>query len=99
VTGCEFVVLLAEAAAGARLAAPRLCVRLRHLGARVLVLVASKLWFGARVRPGTAGAVLLSYLAARLVGWLAPPGAPIGSAPGIAECAGARPSAAVDVNA
>ena len=98
VTGCEFVVLLTEAR--------RRDHRWLHRGVvyacvtsvlGYLVLVASKLWLVREFGLVLAGAVLLSYLAARLVGWLAPPGvAPTEDSPG-AEAS--RPSAAVEVNA
>jgi predicted RND superfamily exporter protein len=98
VTGCEFVVLLTEAR--------RRDHRWLHRGVvyacvtsvlGYLVLVASKLWLVREFGLVLAGAVLLSYLAARLVGWLAPPGVVrTEDSPGMEA---GRPSAAVEVNA
>ena len=101
VTGCEFVVLLAEARRRAHGWLHRgvvyACVT-SVLG--YLVLVASKLWLVREFGLVLAGAVLLSYLAARLVGWLAPPGRADRERTGDSPSAQARrPSAAVEVNA
>jgi hypothetical protein len=101
VTGCEFVVLLSEARRRAHGWLHRgvvyACVT-SVLG--YLVLVASKLWLVREFGLVLAGAVLLSYLAARLVGWLAPPGRADRERTGDSPSAQARrPSAAVEVNA
>jgi hypothetical protein len=97
VTGCEFVVLLTEAR--------RRDHRWLHRGVvyacvtsvlGYLVLVASKLWLVREFGLVLAGAVLLSYMAARLVGWLAPPGV-VRTEDSPVEAG--RPSAAVEVNA
>ena len=101
VTGCEFVVLLTEARRRAHGWLHRgvvyACVT-SVLG--YLVLVASKLWLVREFGLVLAGAVLLSYLAARLVGWLAPPGrADRGRAEDSPGVEVSRPSAAVEVNA
>jgi predicted RND superfamily exporter protein len=99
VTGCEFVVLLTEARRRAHgwlyRGVAYACVT-SVLG--YLVLVASKLWLVREFGLVLAGAVLLSYLAARLVGWLAPPGLASGAGGSRGTEVG-RPSAAVEVNA
>jgi hypothetical protein len=102
VTGCEFVVLLTEAE---RHAHPWLRRSVLYAcGTSVLgylVLVTSKLWLVREFGVVLAVAVVLSYLAARLVVWLRPPTAPLGggSPGGGADGALDRWPVAVEVNA
>ncbi|MDT7600766.1 MAG: uncharacterized protein QOK26_2843 [Pseudonocardiales bacterium] len=102
VTGCEFVVLLTEAERHAHRWLRRSV--LYACGTSVLgylVLVTSKLWLVREFGVVLAVAVVLSYLAARLVVWLRPPTAPLGggSPGGGADGALDRWPVAVEVNA
>ncbi|HEV7787864.1 MAG TPA: RND transporter [Pseudonocardia sp.] len=101
VTGCEFVVLLTEAERHAhrwlRRSVGYACVT-SVLG--YLVLVTSKLWLVREFGVVLAVAVVLSYLAARLVVWLSPPTALLeGDRGGGADGTLDRRPAAVEVNA